>query len=445
MLNRYFPTLLRVALATLVAVLSLVDVHAWIPFYVDNGSLGGPFPLDGSSIVLERESVHVTLSAGIDRYGRPHLTYDVFASYTMVNPGDESLFQAVGFPVVNTKIWVNRDLPEHDNWRPPAGSETLRVRIDGVDTSLNEASEATLVSFDYHSIQVADVAFEPGQRRVIEVSFQQRDYGSISVPVFYGSGNFNFRYVRDPIAKWSGSTGTVEVVLRVVAPQDLLEVAHAEPGEYQVQQETGGSVLVWERQNLTTSSDLHVEFTTSVRAEEEFRQVVEPMIEARDLTGLGFAAHALLSNSIIVERAPADIVRQVFFWAGNDQYFRSDLPAAMYYFSLSFLTSYLPLIDRSLEQLEYMSGTPPRGDMAIAVNLLPVRPPGEAPEYFAAFNLAGIHSRIAADPTLSRVDQRRALQNAHDWLQIARSINAEVIEPMIAADPDLEFYRRNFE
>lgn len=412
-------------------------------YYTRIGSAGGAYPLRHDAVRMISEKIIVDVYPEPSTIGSMRLRYRFRCLFVFEHNGNNAETVQMGFPVIDTELVSHPSRPQPFDELDPIAAESFSVAVDGLQIPYErvdhlENPEMPVLGYDYVYLFLVD--FDPGQRRNIEHTFEQYDVGSVKDP-WSTDGPFVLNYILQTGATWRAPIERGVFIINFHLPEDLFVVQGFEPATFTQSSSDSGFSLSLSLADFVPAQDVRVvsDFATQLSAS-SFEQRVRPWIEHRDLSRVALAAEIVVSNPRLWNQLSADFLRQLFFWAGNYHYFEDQMFGALVGFDLSFFSSYMTLAD-----LAPLRGPYRRTMLEVdEINpmLIPRRSEDEAPEYFAAYNIAAVLSQFAE---VSASNGRRwNLDATHAWLELAIRLNPAVIAPLVETDPDLEFYRTNW-
>lgn len=428
------------------AVLFLTSVH--LVFANDAAFYRGPSlysatPVHNDSIrmVAERILVDVHLEpVGITSI-RANIAFR--CRYEFENLELQPVEIEIGFPINNTISAWSRNMLEteqaHEHQSVVPGSFRTWVNGTSVESELLQAEANPGLSIpDYDAVYLFPVQFRARERIIVEHTLTQVHPGRVATPS--GTfGPFDINYILQTASAWSGPISHAQIEVTIHVPESLLDIVEVTPRTFERDTIAGRPRFRLNVEDFVPHSDVLIRFDLDREASAAaVASELDGWVTDRDLELAALGAYYLVTHPSTIDAIDPDLVRGTLYWAGNYHYFQENWGAAIHAFERSLYEAFTALTNGPNVMPDGFEPTSLYFAHPLDLSNVPVRSASEAPEYFAAYNLAAAYSRLAQE----RGDTR-LLSEVTTWLDVAARINRRAIQPLIERDPDLEFYRRH--
>lgn len=398
-----------------------------------------PVHNDSIQMVAERILVDVHLEPVSITSVRARIVFH--CRYELENLELQPVQIELGFPINNTISAWSRNMLEteqaHKHQSVVPGSFRTWVNGTSVESELLQAEANPGLSIpDYDAVYLFPVQFRARERVIVEHTLTQIHPGRVATPS--GTfGPFDINYILQTASAWSGPISHAQIEVTIHIPESLLDIVEVTPRTFERDTVAGRPRFRLNVEDFVPHSDVLIRF--DIDREASAATVTSELtrwVNERDLELTALGAYYLATRPSIIDALDPDVVRAAFYWSGNHHYFQENWYAAIHAFERSLYEAFTALTNGPDVIPDGFEPTSLYFAHPLDLSNVPVRSASEAPEYFAAYNLAAAYSRLAQER-----GETRWLDEVATWLDVAVRINRRVIQPLIENDPDLEFYR----
>ncbi|MBN2834281.1 MAG: hypothetical protein JXR48_04870 [Candidatus Delongbacteria bacterium] len=435
--------------------------------FIKNLYTGNFYPISNNNISMLNEEINIKVEYDFTNSSPGHnqfiLTYN--CNYSFKNNSPEKQMISMGFPVHYNGQYATSERDEaHRSLQGNDTKEELFSTFPGM-ISFESMIDEKKVSYsrelfepnpehpdlDYDEVYVFTVEFQPYEQKHIVNNYKQYAYPLVFSPDPL-SAPIGFNYILKTGQLWNKPINKAVINVDMDLSPVLFQLTKLNPEFSSISRKNNRFVINHTFSNFFPQQDIYIELQFTDIKNIDISQLNSEMktaVNDRDMKKcLLFSNYAIHQGMKITDKIPYDLLRRVMYWGANFAYFEKEYWTAISLFKSSISYGIKEKVDKDfwffpLYMSEYYEI--PK-ELLITTDAFSKREQSDAPEYYAAYNIAASASLIAAEIAAKADKFTRNdyyIGTALKFLEIAYKINPKIIQPLINKDSDLDFLKQN--